>query len=298
MKIIENREMVLDRKLKIKYYKNMSRPTQPVSDKFDFPVSVIELKTPENKLSGIFASRRDDTGDIFSSFTESYGLLKNADLLEMAEDAFKNCKMGAFQRSVNVARKGARMYATYDFKDKIVKIPKVGDKMGFRLTVHNSYDCSCPLFLSGGGLRLVCLNGMTRGDDDVQVNKRHFTSLKLELIESAVETAFKRFGSMTEAFGRLAEVPVKQDEGHKILVKLQESGVISDVVREGIAQFWQTPKRLEDQPRTMYGLYNAATEYITHGLRDERFEYSIKLNERVSKIFTSRTKESLLTLAS
>ena len=109
---------------------------------WDFTVAQEELFLPDGKKSGFFASRRLDNNEVLGCHTSRYGIVQNADLVEKAEDAFRRKGLVDFERNIYVTDGGAKLRVNYDFQGHDIEVPEVGDKMGFRLTLQNSYDRS------------------------------------------------------------------------------------------------------------------------------------------------------------
>jgi hypothetical protein len=49
-------------------------------------------------------------------------------------------------------------------------------------------------------------------------------------------------------------------------------------IAEEVKIFWLNPKRKEDEGRNLYNLYNAITDYLTHVVEAERYEYATRTN--------------------
>ncbi|NBU34837.1 hypothetical protein EBS40_09530 [bacterium] len=82
-----------------------------------------------------------------------------------------------------------------------------------------------------------------------------------------------------------------------LLTKLEEKEVISGKVREGIESVWRNPSYELDTDRNLYNLYNAATQFLTRNVSQERYEYSERVNRDLLKVFSGKTRdEDLLKL--
>tara|TARA_Y100000310_G_scaffold342671_1_gene446868 strand:+ start:1504 stop:2388 length:885 start_codon:yes stop_codon:yes gene_type:complete len=268
----------------------MARTTRPVSTDYDFPVGIEPLLTADGKDSGWKCTRRLDTGKVLEPVTKDYGLVRYSDHIGLVEEAFGKAGLMDWTRSVRVVRDGARMYGRYDFPHRTLQLPKVGDELGLRLTINNSYDRSCKISFAVGMVRLVCTNGMTSLDKEFEMNKRHTQAVTLDFIGEALDNALGAFDNLAgdnNIFTRMAEKEVKQDDGLAILMNLTNRKVISEKVRENIARVWNNPSHEADSERNLYNLLNATTQHLTHGVEEERFELSEKLNRRVTRIFTN-----------
>ena len=259
----------------------MARNTTPHNSTFDFPVALEPLHTQDGAASGLFGTvRRDSTGTrVFGSASERYGLLLNSTFVEQVEDGITKAGLSGFEREAYVYDNGARAEFRWTFKNKTVKIPKVGDDMAFRITARNSYDGTWKASLLDSVMRLACLNGAMRSENGLLLSKKHTSKLDVSVIVAGLETMLKRFDTWAQDLDVLV-LPVSQAQGSHILSHAQEDGVISGSSREGILGFWNAPRRKEDEARTLLNLWNAGTEYTTHVLGRERNQYSQTVNAR------------------
>ena len=121
----------------------MARQTVPHSSNFSFPVT-LEPLTIDGHDSGFFGTVRRDEGfpRVLGVAGERYGLLQNSDFINQIEEGFKKANLSGFEREVAVMDHGARCQAQWTFKNRTIKVRKVGDEMAFRVTARNSYDGS------------------------------------------------------------------------------------------------------------------------------------------------------------
>ena len=280
------------------------------SDEYNFNVTQTPLYTvrdEDNKKSGWLANVREDTGEVLGICTDRYAVVQNADLIDRAEDAFARKGLTAFDRKVYVTDGGAKLRVNYDFKGETIKVPEVGDEMGFRLTLQNSFDRSLRVSFALGMLRLVCTNGMQTLEKEFDMLKKHSAQLDLDklLTGEAIDNAMTSFRNSGDVFARLAGVKISQDEGKVALQNLLKKNVFSEKVREGIAHRFDNPTYSEDgeagNERNLYQLYNATTQFLTADnhidangnavgrMEDVRFEYSNRINTNVLKTFDKAT---------
>jgi len=274
----------------------MARTTRPTTENYDFPVEMQELYTQDQKSSGFWGTRRTDTGQVLGVTSDKYGLLLNSQLIDTIENAFGDKKLD-FEKKVFVARDGASMYARYDFPQKNITIPGVGDTVGMRLTGRNSYDRSCTGDLELGLLRQICTNGMKGVRRAFGFKQKHSRKLSLDGVVDAVDRALDAFSSVGEDFGLLVDRKIDDTIGDYILKNLESDKVLSTKLREEIAKLWFTPDMMlnygkgEKAERNLYTLYNCTTQHLTHQVESKRFEYSDKVNQTVLTKFVKACKE-------
>ena len=262
---------------------------QEIDKGYDFKVRQVEVPHPTKEgKSGYFMNIRQDNDEILGWTTERYGLVHHADVLGRADDAFEKRGIKVL-RKVIVTDGGAKMRAQYDLQGDLFKgvVPQVGDTMGYRLTAQNSYDRSLRISFALGLLRLVCTNGMTTTEKEVEMVKKHSTNIKIGdiITEDALDSALAKLKDSLNVYGRMAQVELTQEQGLFILQNLANGKVFSEKVRESISKIWNAPTHEEDKDRNLYNLNNAVTQHLTHEVANERFEYANRVTTNVLKRF-------------
>ncbi|MAH46515.1 hypothetical protein CMI37_11825 [Candidatus Pacearchaeota archaeon] len=279
----------------------MARNSKPTSSNFDFDVKLEDLFVKntdgtDTKVVGHKVTRRQDNGKVIGVVGSDYGLVKTNRLTDLAESAFEDKGLTDYNRRAIVARDGSRTYIEYDFKNhtREVKVKgKVGDQVGMRLTLNNSYDGSCRVSFALGALRLVCTNGMTTLDRAHELTRKHTKNVTTEFVKEGLGFALLSFDGEIRKFQTLADKAIDHEQGLTMLSNMAKKSVITEVVRKGIANIWESPSYSEDNERTLWNLNNAATQYLTHEVRSERFEYANAVNKRVlSRLHKAATVES------
>ena len=274
----------------------MARQTVPHSSNFAFPVT-LEPLTVEGYDSGFFGTVRRDEGfpRVLGVAGERYGLLQNGDFINQIEEGFKKADLSGFEREVSVMDHGARCQAQWTFKNRTIKVRKVGDEMAFRVTARNSYDGSWKVSLVDTIERLACLNGAVRSEKGIMLQGKHTSRLNVDRIVGGLGTMLQRFETWAQDLDLLV-LPITQAHGSHILSHAQDDGIISGSTRDGILSFWNAPRRKQDEDRTVYNLWNAGTEFFTHVLKRERFQYADTVNAEYTgwMMEIGRDKDKLL----
>ena len=256
----------------------MARQTTPHSSNFSFPVT-LEPLTVEGHDSGFYGTVRRDEGfpRVLGVAGERYALLQNSDFINQIEEGFKKADLSGFEREVSVMDHGARCQAQWTFKNRTIKVRSVGDEMAFRVTARNSYDGSWKVSLVDTVERLACLNGAVRSEKGIMLQGKHTSRLNVDRIVGGLGTMLERFETWASDLDLLV-LPIEQAQGSHILSHAQDEGIISGSTRDGILGFWNAPRRVQDEERTVYNLWNAGTEFFTHVLKRERFQYADTVN--------------------
>jgi len=265
------------------------------SDIYNFTVEAAPswMQLPDGSFvkDGFTVNRRTDNNAVLGKVTDRYGIVQNADLLTVSEEAFASKGMTDYRRKIITTGEGEKMYATYDFRNHTNKLKK-GDEVGMRLTVQNSFDGSLRASFSLGMLRLVCTNGMVSTEREVSMTKKHSSGINVDFITDALEKAIKAWNNSTKVLDRLADVSLTQVEGSNILAHLEDQSILSGKLRENIQSIWSNPTHTEDRERNLFNLYNAVTQHLTHDVATERFELSNRVNGNVLGVFDRISRDS------
>lgn len=228
------------------------------------------------KPDGYFCTVRTDTMQVLGKVSARYKVIQNDDLLKAAEGIFQDRGL-EFKSDFFVTKGGKRMNAQYTFRNHTKKMAK-GDIIGFALTVGNGFDGMTRPSFKGGGLRLVCSNGMTAVEEDLIVTGRHSSGFCLQAMKDALEVAMVRWDATLGLYNKLAEVEITHEQGQNVLGRLEINNTVSGRMRREIQNIWERPTYAEDRERNLWNVYNAATQHLTHQVAKKRFD----LAQRVS----------------
>ena len=272
---------------------------QQIDTGYDFTVRQVEVPHPTlGGKSGYFMNVREDNDDILGWTTERYGLVQHRDVIKRSDEAMESRGI-EHDRKVIVTEGGAKLRVQYDLKGDLFKaeVPAVGDVMAYRLTAQNSMDRSLRISYVLGLVRLICTNGMTTTEKEVEMAAKHSTNANIGdiITEDALDRALAKLKDSLNVYSRLAQVELTQGQGITILQNLASLKVFSEKVRESIACIWNDPTHEEDKGRNLYNLNNAVTQHLTHEVADSRFEYANRTTTNVLKRFdlASRNKKRL-----
>ena len=279
---------------KIKPWFNRLMPItakQTKNSNWGFEVVQERLLRASGNNAPIYANVRTDTDEVLGYSTDRYGIVQNDDLLGRAESAFASRGIN-YERNVYATDNGAKMRAVYDLTgDQFrTKVPKVGDIMGYRLTVQNSFDRTLRVSFALGLMRLVCTNGMQTMQKDVDMVSKHSQKLDLDslITDDALDKALGFLAKSGDVYGRLAATPLDEEQGLNVLANLTKKKVMSEKVRERVAQLWNNRGdllRSDNHDPNLYNLYNAVTQHLTDEVEETRFEYANRMSNQVLKAF-------------
>mgnify|MGYP005991285781 FL=1 len=264
---------------------------QTKNSNWGFEVVQERLLRASGNNAPIYANVRTDTDEVLGYSTDRYGIVQNDDLLGRAESAFASRGIN-FERNVYATDNGAKMRAVYDLQGPQfeTKVPQVGDIMGYRLTVQNSFDRTLRVSFALGLMRLVCTNGMQTMQKDVDMVSKHSQKLDLDslITDDALDKALAFLSKSGDVYGRLAATPLDEEQGLNVLANLTKKKVMSEKVRERVAIIWNNRGDLLDSNNhdaNLYNLYNAVTQHLTREVEETRFEYANRMSNQVLKAF-------------
>jgi hypothetical protein len=251
------------------------------SDVWNYTVAQLQLKHPlTDKHIPQFGNFREDTGECLGVTSEQYGIIQNADLLGAAHEALIAKGLVGFTERNLVTANGARFFTEFTFADKQLATD-VGDVFGYRLTLKNSFDRSMRAAVQLGFLRLTCKNGASVLEREFNVTRKHSSRVTVDFLGDAIDKAISQGSDALKVYDQMAKVEVSDEQGKNVLDQLVMIDALSGSLRDAIATLWLNPKRAEDKARTLYNLYNAVTEHLTHEVSQTRFEYADKVSNGI-----------------
>ena len=204
--------------------------THAISSDWDYDVEKVPAFTPEGKATGSFMTRRIDNGNILKvGVSKDYNVVQNREVMEPVQNVLADLGLDPSKINHYVMGGGSRYKARFEFKDTQVEIPKVGDTLGFRMDLDNSFNLMHRIRTMGGGLRLVCTNGMTTLDKEHGISCKHSNKFNVDNIVRAVKDAlgaFQALGKDDNPFTLMASREVSQEQGLNILENLTKKGTI------------------------------------------------------------------------
>jgi hypothetical protein len=261
---------------------------------YNFTVEQVPLFDSQGRRTGFFGNQRTDTGGVLGVTSDRYGIVQHGSLIEAAEEGFKNAGLGEFERNVFVTGDGARMRTHYDFKNQTRALRRedrqVGDEVGLRLTLQNSFDRSLRVSFALGMLRLVCTNGMTTLENEVSMTKKHSSKVETTFLEDAIKKAVSNWDNAIAKAQVLTDKTIEHDQGLTILGNLVRLGALSERMSGEIAKVWNDPSYEEDKDRNLYNLYNATTQHLTRNVEDTRSELADRTSRNVFKRLHNATQ--------
>jgi|TARA_Y100000593_G_scaffold94174_1_gene192034 hypothetical protein len=272
--------------------------TRRLWDLTDEQIALLEDNKAKPTFSGVFGNFRDGVPTALGSCTERYEVVNNGDLHGVVDGTLdKHPSLKNYEKRVTVIGNGERVYTQYTWKDSDFNFrvgnPKVGDEMGLRLTVKNSFDRSLRLSVALGFLRLVCTNGMTALEKEFDLTRRHQSGVDISFLSEGIDGALGKISKQREMFNTMASKEISEEQGVSLLNGMVRKGILASSQRDSVEAIWHDPSYDEDKSRNVYNLLNAGTQHITRVIEPKRFEQAQRMTTDMTKaLFNASRKES------
>ncbi len=208
------------------------------------------------EIKGYEQIQRIDNGQTLSIVSPGYELVQHMESLQPAVELLGS--EGWKVKASHIERYGARAYVELHRIDKAFTV--VGEKVGERLMLRNSYDKSSSLIFEFGGLVLRCLNGATAPVGGMGFSGHHTGDLRKDL---------------NKFIGKLAEIEAglgsRLIEEYSQLDKKVSPEIAREIVKrslgerreDAVLQYWKTGIG-RDGEMNAWNLYNGVTQFLTH----------------------------------
>lgn len=229
---------------------------------------------------------RDDNERVMSVLTKDFTPIQNDKVLEFF-DPFLEAGEASFECAGEL-RGGKTVFAIAKLNRAPIVVGKE-DTVNKYLMAANSHDGSMALRVQFLPFRTVCsniLNRFTRGSRLLRIVHSKQIQQRLDQVQTIVNAADGEFQATAEQYKALAKRGVRKQDLEKF-VKLvfephnadeQRKLLAVEKMTETITRLFETGagSELKTANGTLWGLYNATTEYLTHerGKTDDRRLYS------------------------
>lgn len=251
------------------------------SNAHDYSVRSVPLYTRDGIPAGVWGNQRCDNGVIIGRTSDRYGIIQNDVFENTIRSGFASNGLEPTAFESIVTRRGARTHMQFDFATERADITRKGDIVALRITAKNSFDGTSRSSVSVGALRLVCTNGMTSYREDVMLSVRHTTNVNYEFVNDVVIEAMSEWTTLRNVWGNLANIHVTQEQGWNAIQNLVNRGMLGSSLRKRVEEVWQHPTYDADRTRSLWNLYNAHTQVLTHDITRQRYEMTTRTSSNV-----------------
>jgi hypothetical protein len=254
-------------------------------DSVDFEVGLERLNLSNGTPTPAFATVRKDNGKVLGVVGERYTPMQNSVLFPAVEQVFRSSGHRFEAKGFKVVDDGRQVRAQFRFPDITVNLGK-GDESCLQILVQNSFDGSLKVAFDLGFFRFICSNGLKvplfKGST-FSLMKKHTASLNLDFTAHALEQSIASVGDARETFTLWSKTRLTQTQGHKVLNGLVMAKAMTARMSDGVREIWDKPSYEQDSERSVWSLYNATTQHLTHNVAPKRFNLSERVNDQVSR---------------
>lgn len=230
---------------------------------------------------------RTDSNTVVGVVSKTYSLLEHKTALVSVAQSIEKLESGFELKKVSVCGDGARMYATLEGREEMDmgKERKVGDLIRPQLILMNSIDGSTKLGFKIGALRLVCTNGMVRGETFRSISVKHTSGVDFDDVLAQGAAAMNLFHSkILPSWRDLTQTMV--NKSFSILRLSDEKLGIPDRLNNRVVELTKEVDTL-----SLWDLYNHYTYSLTHEYRGSE-ERRVFLNGAVERIIQNLNVET------
>ena len=183
---------------------------------------------------------------------------------------------------------GRKMKATAQFdehKDEIKSQAKVGDDISPLGGFYHGIDLNWMFRVFAGATRLVCSNGMVGHHLNLELGKKHKSTLDINTMIGALEPTFEKYGEQLEVWESWGETLIKPAAVDDLIMgsgfgtKHQEEILALPEKSTGeTVQDWINAGNVN-----VMNLYNVLTQFTTHELESEMVK--VKRGEQIASTF-------------
>lgn len=229
---------------------------------YKFPVELQQAHTPSGKkIPNKFAIVRTDKDEVLSVVTDKYQLITHSQVMDQVDELIENLRVakgpnGKIEKKCYLDRNGATMNFVTTFKDIGADL-KVGDHVGMRVVVRNSYTGGSAAIIRIGGVVLSCTNGMVSEDKNSKSSLRltHIAANKDKLDVPHADELLRNFFAASKVWDKYSSIKLGMDR----LGPLVDSVTSSNALTLKAAQ-----KILFQEPKTAWDAMQLMTSHVTH----------------------------------
>lgn len=242
-----------------------------ITKDYAFPVAMKHIRAGDINIPSTMARAlvRTDTGEPLGVHGSKYEYVLHDDVVTSIQTAVMKSNISkSYKTEVKTFDNGAKMLGKLIFDDLTVE-PVVGDHVRFEILFYNSYDGSWAFSQEAKGLRLDCMNGMTKPDTVTKTRYKHTKNINLSGASRLMEQGLDAFFNQNRLWKQWTDHKVDNVDAYEFIKRFSYTGTDlngNDKYNqkrhdELIKQWWDYSAQLG---RTKWALYNAFTHWVTH----------------------------------
>jgi len=276
---------------------SLSHGVSPMFDQVSFTTKVADIFDANGKRIDRTLGRgiyREDTGELISICGPNHKTVDHIDVLnpilqQITDQGYDLIERNTLTRSAlydlkgkkgcfvsaKVEKNGAVMRTdiiTGDFTNPVAGFNRSGtdgNTLFKRITILNSHDGSLAVHVNDSYLRLVCLNGMTTAQWSVNTRAKHTLGLNVNSLREKILRSLEMSANDPETFALYARTAVTRAQAieyfQRTIARLANDSAGNLKWSEALVQ--DLLGRFDCEDQTVFGIWNAMTEWATHGTR-------------------------------
>ena len=245
---------------------------------YDFPVALEPVYTKAGRVvPKVQSVVRQDSEEPLSAVSMKYKLIPHVTVVDGARSLVE--AFGEREEKFLMSANGARLVyqSTYKSPDQTLRL-KLGDVVGLRIFVENSYNTTRAVSVRIGFLVLSCLNGMVTSKDVFCYRCKHIGEQELHFPKP--EDLYPAFQHEVSNLNHLGDIVIDHRHVPYLVADAQHNSVLSNKGADAVLDCHHTNTNA-------WALMQSFTHHTTHGT--ERMSEIGKLNrlDRVGKWFNN-----------
>jgi hypothetical protein len=288
----------------------------------DFEVETRPIYSPEGEIDPQFGRGvyRTDTNELLSVCGPAYHPVQYGEILDPVFSALDEMgyeleerkasqhalydlqgKKGAWISS-ETTDNGAVMKTTIITGDFIeptgagLYMDQGPDTNFFQIDVLSSHNSKLATRVGTKYLRVRCMNGMTSELFGVSAYGKHTANFKMNDLTGSIGRAIEGMATDADRFGLYAKTFITYDEASEFIKrtigKQQKPKFLKEITRQVVSTHDKIMELFTKEDRTVWGLYNAMTNWQTHGdMKKSADEITGRLGREAKVATTLRSNE-------
>lgn len=224
---------------------------------YDFPVALHDITTVKGKvIKNQKALVREDTQDVISIVSNNYQVFTHKEVIDKATHLFLS--IGQPHMKYFMTKGGASLVAVAEYRD-IREDVGVGDAIGLRVYMENSYNKTRGISFFIGGIVLSCMNGMVSSESIDTLRFRHTRNQIIEL--PSIDDILRSWSNQVSTWKSYQNMLIPIDMVKKVLVRKRIADIVTVKDREKIIRGLEPNSEGEV---IAWDLHQAITANVTH----------------------------------
>jgi len=257
----------------------------------DFTVRKKNLYTTDfSDVTSHVALVREDNNQILSVVGKGYNPVNHVEAFKTAEKVIElsDLDIKGIERTTECSHNGARAYSIYTLPEHRVNLGRDNDDVALTISARNSFDGSWSFTVEVGGYRFICLNMQVFANNFAIHKSKHTSGLNLHRVADKLSEAVKFYDQETELWQEMVDTRITDHEAMRTLAHLANSKPAEAHLKSGtyLSEILYEPDVIRNKTltklwhhwlsncavldSTAWALYNAMTEWATHGLPTKR----------------------------